>query len=96
MIAARERQIIRFKDRPKITCNGRMGPKELKVACALNETTNELLRLAMTDLKLNARAYNRILKVARTIADLAAAESISAEHISEAIEYRSLDRQLRT
>ena len=96
VIAARERQIIRFKGKPKITCNARMGPKELKAACALDETTNELLRLAMTDLNLSARAYDRILKVARTIADLAAAESISAEHISEAIQYRSLDRQLWT
>ena len=96
VVAARERQIIRFKGKPKITCNARMGPKELKAACALDETTNELLRLAMTDLNLSARAYDRILKVARTIADLAAAENISAEHISEAIQYRSLDRQLWT
>ena len=96
VIAARERQILRFKGKPKITCNARMGPKELKAACALDETTNELLRLAMTDLNLSARAYDRILKVARTIADLAAAESITAEHISEAIQYRSLDRQLWT
>ena len=96
VVAARERQIIRFKSKPKITCNARMGPKELKAACALDESTNELLRLAMTDLNLSARAYDRILKVARTIADLDAAESITAEHISEAIQYRSLDRQLWT
>jgi magnesium chelatase family protein len=96
VVAARQRQIIRFQARPKITCNARMGPKELKAACALDETTNELLRMAMTDLNLSARAYDRILKVARTIADLAAAETITSEHISEAIQYRSLDRQLWT
>ena len=76
--------------------NAHMGPKELKAACELDESTKELLKMAMTDLNLSARAYDRILKVARTIADLAAAETISAEHISEAIQYRSLDRQLWT
>lgn len=96
VMQARQLQITRFKSRPKITCNARMGPKELKTACELDEATKELLRLAMTDLNLSARAYDRILKVARTIADLAAAERISAEHISEAIQYRSLDRQLWT
>jgi len=94
--AARQRQILRFQHKPKITCNARMGPKELKAFCELDEPTKELLRLAMTDLNLSARAYDRILKVARTIADLAAADSITAEHISEAIQYRSLDRQLWT
>ena len=94
VVAARQRQIARFKSRPKITCNARMGAKELKSACQLDEATKELLRLAMTDLNLSARAYDRILKVARTIADLEAAETIGAAHISEAIQYRSLDRQL--
>ena len=96
VIAAREIQINRFKSKPKITCNARMGARELKASCELDETTQELLRLAMTDLNLSARAYDRILKVARTIADLDAAEKISAGHISEAIQYRSLDRQLWT
>ncbi len=96
VVAARQRQTARFKSRPKITCNARMGAKELKTACGLDEPTKELLKMAMTDLNLSARAYDRILKVSRTIADLAAAESISAEHISEAIQYRSLDRQLWT
>jgi magnesium chelatase family protein len=96
VVAARQRQIVRFQARPKITCNARMGPRELKAYCVLDEATQELLRLAMTDLNLTARAYDRILKVARTIADLAATENLTAEHISEAIQYRSLDRQLWT
>jgi magnesium chelatase family protein len=94
VVAARQRQHERFKDKPKITCNARMGPKELKAFCELDEATKELLKNAMADLNLSARAYDRILKVARTIADLAGAEKISSDHVSEAIQYRSLDRQL--
>ena len=93
VIAARRRQLKRFAGR-KITCNARMGPKELEQFCALDELTKELLRHAMSDLRLSARAYDRILKVARTIADLAASEPITADHISEAIQFRSLDRQI--
>ena len=94
VIAARQRQIARFKDRPKITCNARMGSKELKQFCDLDEPTKELLKFAMSDMNLSARAYDRILKVARTIADLAGAETILADHVSEAIQFRSLDRQM--
>ncbi len=96
VVAARQRQHERFKDKPKITCNARMGSRELKSYCALDEPTMELLKFAMSDLNLSARAYDRVLKVARTIADLAGAEKIASEHISEAIQYRSLDRQLWT
>jgi magnesium chelatase family protein len=96
VVAARKRQQERFKDRPKITCNARMGSRELKQHCALEEATLELLKFAMNDLNLSARAYDRILKVARTIADLAGVEAISSDYISEAIQYRSLDRQLWT
>jgi magnesium chelatase family protein len=96
VVAARQRQHTRFKDRPKVTCNARMGSRELKAYCALDEATLELLKFAMSDLNLSARAYDRILKVARTIADLAGAESIASDHISEAIQYRSLDRQIWT
>jgi len=96
VIAARKRQQERFREKPKITCNARMGSRELKAYCALTEATMELLKFAMSDLNLSARAYDRILKVGRTIADLAGADAIASEHISEAIQYRSLDRQLWT
>ena len=96
VIAARQRQHARFAAKPSITCNARMGPKELKAYCALDEPTKELLKFAMTDLNLSARAYDRILKVARTIADLVGSEKILSDHISEAIQFRSLDRQLWT
>jgi len=96
VIVARQRQQARFARKPSITCNARMTPRELKQHCALEETTKELLKFAMADLNLSARAYDRILKVARTIADLAAAENIGSDHVSEAIQYRSLDRQLWT
>jgi magnesium chelatase family protein len=94
VVAARQRQHARFKDKPRITCNARMGPRELKQYCALDETAKGMLQMAMTDMNLSARAYDRILKVARTIADLAGAENISPEHLSEAIQFRSLDRQI--
>jgi magnesium chelatase family protein len=96
VVAARQRQQARFARKPAITCNARMGPRELKAHCALDEATKELLKFAMADLNLSARAYDRILKVARTIADLAGVENISSDHISEAIQYRSLDRQIWT
>jgi magnesium chelatase family protein len=94
VIAARERQHARFEGKPKVTCNARMGSRELKQFCELDDATKDLLKFAMTDLNLSARAYDRILKVARTIADLAGVEKISSDHISEAIQFRSLDRQL--
>ena len=91
VIAARERQQARFKKTP---CNARMGTRELKAHCALDEVNKDLLRQAMDELQLSARAYDRILKVARTIADLDAADVIGSAHLSEAIQYRSLDRQI--
>ena len=95
VVAARERQQARFKG-SRITCNARMGTRELKNFCALDDSANELLKFAMSDLNLSARAYDRILKVARTMADLASSEGVKSEHVSEAIQYRSLDRQLWT
>jgi magnesium chelatase family protein len=96
VVAARARQQARFRDKPKISCNARMGSRELKAYCKLSEATMELLKFAMSDLNLSARAYDRVLKVARTIADLAGSEDITGDHISEAIQYRSLDRRLWT
>ena len=96
VVAARKRQHARFKDKPKITCNARMGSRELKQFCELDDGTKELLKTAMADWNLSARAYDRISKVARTIADLAGSEKILSDHVSEAIQYRSLDRQLWT
>lgn len=92
VVAARHRQRARL--RPAISCNARMGPRELRQHCALDDHAKALFEHAMTDLNLSARAHDRILKVARTIADLADADRLTAEHIGEAIQYRSLDRQL--
>jgi magnesium chelatase family protein len=96
VIAAREIQARRFAGRRKVFCNARMGPRELKQFCKLDESCHELLQMAMTQLNFSARAYDRIVKVARTIADLGHSDTIRANHISEAIQYRSLDRQLLT
>ena len=96
VIAARQRQLHRFKHKPRISCNARMGSREIKAFCELDESTLDLLKFAMADMKLSARAYDRVLKVARTIADLADRDKVSADDVSEAIQYRSLDRQLWT
>ena len=84
----------RFAGRDGVSCNARMAPKDLKVHCRLDEECQQLLKMAMTELNLSARAYDRILKVSRTIADMERAEQIQSNHVSEAIQYRSLDRQL--
>ena len=96
VLAARERQHLRFKNKPRINCNARMGSREIKAFCAVDESTLDLLKFAMADTKLSARGYDRVLKVARTIADLAGSEKLLSDHVSEAIQYRSLDRQLWT
>ena len=89
---ARSMQAERFSE-SKTNYNAQMNTKELKAHCALDESSSELLKLAMNKLQLSARAYERILKVARTIADLDGKEKIESTHISEAIQYRSLDRE---
>lgn len=94
VIAARKKQQQRFQTSSRCTCNARMSPRDLRIHCALDEQTLEMLRVAMNDLKLSARAYDRILKVARTIADLADSERITSDHIFEAVQFRTLDRQL--
>ena len=80
----------------KVTCNSRMMTRHLKSHCQLDEAGQALIKMAMTELNFSARAYDRILKVARTIADLDASESIHSNHISEAIQYRTLDRNMWT
>jgi magnesium chelatase family protein len=90
--AARARQRERFAGAPGVHANAQMGPRELRRCCRLNPGGEELLRTAMNRLSLSARAFHRILKVARTVADLAGEESVSASHLAEAIQYRSLDR----
>ncbi|MDH7511913.1 MAG: YifB family Mg chelatase-like AAA ATPase [Clostridiales bacterium] len=88
---AREKQMERFKGK-KIYANAQMGPREIKAYCTVGPEAQKLLETAVTRLGLSARAYDRILKVARTIADLAGEEAISTVHVSEAIQYRMMDR----
>ena len=94
VVAARGIQQRRWRGEP--SCNARMLPRDLQQHCTLDEPARQLLRSAMEELDLSARAYDRILKVARTIADLAHSERLTAAHVSEAIQYRSLDRQIWT
>jgi magnesium chelatase family protein len=94
VLAARKLQQERFATRRKVRCNAQMAAKDLKVHVPLDAEGEELLRMALAELNLSARAYDRILKVARTIADLAGAPKVGAEHLSEAIQYRTLDRQV--
>ena len=91
---ARKVQLERFKEEKNIFCNAHMESKEIRKYCPIDEDSKELLRQAITRLGLSARAYDRILKVSRTIADLENAPNILPQHISEAIQYRSLDRNL--
>jgi len=93
VIAAREIQAERYKGNEGIYANAQMSSKMLKEICVINTASQNLLKVAMEKLNLSARAYDRILKVSRTIADLAGKEEIKAEHIAEAIQYRSLDRE---
>ena len=93
VIAARDIQAARFKDLEGIHANALMSSKTLKEICVIDKVGQNLLKAAMEKLNLSARAYDRILKVSRTIADLAASEDIKPEHLAEAIQYRSLDRE---
>ncbi|MDH4161840.1 MAG: hypothetical protein OEW15_04015 [Nitrospirota bacterium] len=89
---AREIQQERFRS-DGIYANAQMKPRHLRKYCKIGEDSQRLMEAAMSKMGLSARAYNRILKVSRTIADLDASESIATHHISEAIQYRSLDRR---
>ena len=90
--AARQLQLDRYASMPDQFCNAHLGSREVSAFCRLHSDGEQLLSLAITRLKLSARAYHRILKVARTIADLDGEAEILSHHVSEAIQYRSLDR----
>jgi magnesium chelatase family protein len=92
VLKARAIQLKRFKNKKGIYSNASMGSKEIKEFCLLNSESEEILKLATGKLGLSARAYDKILKVARTIADMAGEPDILSPHISEAVQYRSLDR----
>ena len=93
VLKARDIQAKRFEGKEGVYCNAQMGSKLLKEICVINTVGQNLLKTAMDRLNLSARAYDRILKVSRTIADLADSEEIRPEHLAEAIQYRSLDRE---
>nr|WP_228085125.1 YifB family Mg chelatase-like AAA ATPase [Mucilaginibacter sp. JRF] len=93
VIKARDRQIERFGSKPDLHANAQMSPQMVRDICKIDAAGQNLLKKAMEKLGLSARAYDRILKVARTIADLAGSEEIHLEHLAEAIHFRSLDRE---
>ena len=93
VITARNIQTERFKDYPGIYCNAQMSPPLLKRFCPLDKQCLSLLKMAMQKFGLSARAYDRIIKLSRTIADLASSDHILPQHIAEAIQYRNLDRE---
>ena len=88
---ARDIQSKRFT-RTKIFCNAKMSSRHIKTHCKIDDTSRRLLESAIDKLGLSARAFNRVLKIARTIADLAGSPDLQVDHISEAIQYRNLDR----
>ncbi|MDR6942026.1 YifB family Mg chelatase-like AAA ATPase [Mucilaginibacter pocheonensis] len=93
VIKAREAQVERFGNRPDLHANAQMSPQMVRDLCKIDAAGQTLLKRAMEKLGLSARAYDRILKVSRTIADLAGSEEIRLEHLAEAIHFRSLDRE---
>lgn len=93
VLEARKRQQERLKEFDNIHSNAMMPPRMVRAICHLNEDSRSLLKVAMQKFNLSARAYDRIIRVARTIADLAGSAAIEAEHVAEAIQYRTLDRE---
>ena len=94
VVAARKIQQARFTGLKKVHANAGMRSREVQKFCRLDAETQDLLRQAIAELHFSARAYDRILKVSRTIADLAGTDNIRPEHVTEAVQYRTLDRQL--
>jgi magnesium chelatase family protein len=94
VIEARKRQHVRFSEKKNIYSNADMQSKDIKEFCRIDHASEELMKMAITKLGLSARAYDRILKVSRTIADLSGEDNITSSHISEAIQYRTLDRSM--
>jgi magnesium chelatase family protein len=90
---ARQVQELRFKDIDGVYCNAQMSSKQMRTFAQIDGASSDLLKNAMQRLNLSARAYDRIIKVARTIADLDNSEPILSNHIAEAINYRNLDRE---
>jgi magnesium chelatase family protein len=96
VIQARTIQHHRFAHHRRVHCNAEMGAEETQKYCRPEKDAQDMLKMAITDLNFSARAYDRVLKVARTIADLAGHDTIGIPHIAEAIQFRSLDRQMWT
>ncbi|MFA5833186.1 MAG: YifB family Mg chelatase-like AAA ATPase [Bacteroidota bacterium] len=94
VVEARKIQLKRFSQQKNLFSNASMQSKEIREYCRIDSAGEDLLKMAMTKLGLSARAYDRILKVSRTIADLTSSKDIQTEHLSEAIQYRSLDRSV--
>lgn len=92
VIKARDYQNLRFADFDGIHCNAQLPPKLIKKYCEVDDSGNQLIKTAMDKLGFSARSYARILKLSRTIADLEQSEKIKSNHIAEAIQYRTLDR----
>ncbi len=91
---ARKLQLERFKSKRKIYCNAHLGSKHIRKYCSIDDQSQSLLKTAIERFGLSARAYDKVLKVARTIADLENSENIKVQHIAEAIQYRSLDKNI--
>jgi magnesium chelatase family protein len=94
VVAARDRQTRRFRTHPGVFANAQMGPRDVREFCATDDAAESLLRAAVDRLGLSARAYHRVLRLARTIADLEGAERIEVAHVAEAVQYRGVDRRV--